>query len=121
MLSRLGLPTGKLNLDKLIPGQTGSNADGSGKGAADLLGNILRNAPPRPKAPPAPPGAAAAPDNGDTENRAPPPSSKTGSGTEAEIAAPAAEPTPVDPQAAPDSPEAPKKGEIDTLLDQLGN
>ncbi|RWL92580.1 MAG: AsmA family protein, partial [Mesorhizobium sp.] len=55
MLSRLGLPTGKLNLDKLIPGQTGSNGDGSGKGAADLIGDLLRNAAPRPKTPPAAP------------------------------------------------------------------
>ncbi|TGQ07568.1 AsmA family protein [Mesorhizobium sp. M2E.F.Ca.ET.166.01.1.1] len=123
MLSRLGLPTGKLNLDKLIPGQTGSNADGSGKGPADLIGDLLRNAAPRPKAPPAAPEAAAAPDNGNTENATPPTSSDTSSETEA--AAPAAESAPVDPQAdpqpAPASPEAPKKGEIDTLLDQLAN
>ncbi len=119
MLSRLGLPTGKLKLDKLIPGQTGANGDG--KGAADLIGNILRNAAPRPKAPPAAPEAAVAPDNGNAENAAPPPSSNQGGETEAEAAAPAAEPAPVDQQAAPASPEAPKKGEIDTLLDQLAN
>ncbi|TIR19854.1 MAG: AsmA family protein [Mesorhizobium sp.] len=125
MLSRLGLPTGKLNLDKLIPGQTGSNGDGSGKGAADLIGDLLRNAAPRPKAPPDAPAAAVAPDNGNTENAAPPPSSNAGGETETEAAAPAVEPAPVDqqadPQAAPASPEAPKKGEIDTLLDQLAN
>ncbi|MDX8453526.1 AsmA-like C-terminal region-containing protein [Mesorhizobium sp. VK9D] len=122
MLSRLGLPTGKLKLDKLIPGQTGSDGDGSGKGAADLIGDLLRNAAPRPKAPAAPPEAAVAPDTGNTENAAPPPtSSDTGGETEAEAAAPAVEPAPVDPQAAPASPEAPKKGEIDTLLDQLAN
>ncbi|RAZ87220.1 membrane assembly protein AsmA [Mesorhizobium hawassense] len=125
MLGRLGLPTGKLKLDKLIPG-----ANGDGKGAADLIGDLLQNAAPRPKAPPAAPKAAAAPasgsaedvppDNGSTEN-APPPSSNAGSETEAEAAAPAVEPAPVDPQAAPASPEAPKKGEIDTLLDQLAN
>ncbi|SFO42843.1 AsmA protein [Mesorhizobium sp. NFR06] len=122
MLSRLGLPTGKLNLDKLIPGQMGSNGDGSGKGAADLIGDLLGNAAPRPKAPPAPPKAAVAPDSGNTENAAPPPTSSDASGeTEAEAAAPAAEPAPVDPHAAPDSPEMPKKGEIDTLLDHLAN
>jgi AsmA protein len=38
MLSRFGLPTGKLNLDKLIPGQT----DGSGTGTADLIGNLIK-------------------------------------------------------------------------------
>ncbi|RWL79484.1 MAG: AsmA family protein [Mesorhizobium sp.] len=124
MLSRLGLPTGKLNLDKLIPGQTGSNGDGSGKGAADLIGDLLRNAAPRPKAPPAAPEPPVTPNNGNAEN--PPPSGSDTSGeTEAEIAAPAAEPAPVDPQArpqpAPATPEAPKKGEIDTLLDQLAN
>ncbi|PBC10662.1 AsmA family protein [Mesorhizobium sp. WSM3859] len=120
MLSRLGLPTGKLNLDKLIPGQTGSN--GEGKGAADLIGDLLGNAAPRPKVPPPAPEPAVAPDNGNTEN-ATPTSSDTSSETEA--AAPAAESAPVDPQAdlqpAPASPEAPKKGEIDTLLDQLAN
>ena len=118
-LSRLGLPTGKLKLDKLIPGQTGSDGNGPGKGAADLIGDLLGNAAPRPKAPPAPPEAAVAPDDGNTENAAPPPSSNAGG--EAEAAAPAVEPAPVDPQAAPASPEAPKKGEIDTLLDQLAN
>ena len=125
MLSRLGLPTGKLNLDKLIPGQTGSNADGSGKEPADLIGDLLRNAAPRPKAQPAAPAAAAAPDNGNTENAAPPPTSSDTSETDAKAAAPAAESAPVDPQAdpqpAPASPEAPRKGEIDTLLDQLAN
>lgn len=120
MLSRLGLPTGKLNLDKLIPGQTGSNGDGSGKGAADLIGDLLRNAAPRPKAPPAAPEPAVAPDTGNTDN-APPPGSNAGGEAEAEITAPAAEPASADPQAAPVSPEAPKKGEIDTLLDQLAN
>ncbi|CDX30749.1 AsmA family protein [Mesorhizobium sp. SOD10] len=120
MLSRLGLPTGKLNLDKLIPGQTGSNGDGSGKGAADLIGDLLRNAAPRPKAPPAAPEPAVAPDNGNTENP-PPPSSNASGETEAEAAAPAEQPAPIDPQAVPDSAEAPKKGEIDTLLDQLAN
>ncbi|RWL83095.1 MAG: AsmA family protein, partial [Mesorhizobium sp.] len=100
MLSRLGLPTGKLNLDKLIPGQTGSNGDGSGKGAADLIGDLLRNAAPRPKAPPAAPEPPVTPNNGNAEN--PPPSGSDTSGeTEAEIAAPAAEPAPVDPQARP--------------------
>jgi AsmA protein len=122
MLSRLGLPTGKLKLDKLIPG---TNGDGSGKGAADLLGDLLRNATPRPKAPPAAPEPPAAPDAGNTENAAPAPSSNADSEAEAETAAPAVEPAPidqqVDPQAAPASPEAPKKGEIDTLLDQLAN
>lgn len=122
ILSRLGLPTGKLNLDKLIPGQTGSNGDGSGKGAADLIGDLLRNAAPRPKAPPAAPEPPVTPNNGNAENAAPT-NSDSSSGTEA--AAPAAEPAPVDPQAdpqpAPASPEAPKKGEIDTLLDQLAN
>ena len=118
MLSRLGLPTGKLKLDKLIPGQTGSNGDGSGKGAADLIGDLLRNAAPRPKAAPE---AAVAPANGNTESAAPPTSSDAGGGTEAEATAPAAESGSVDPQAAPASPEAPKKGEIDTLLDQLAN
>ncbi|WP_434724455.1 AsmA family protein [Mesorhizobium sp. RIZ17] len=122
MLSRLGLPTGKLKLDKLLQDQTGSNADGSGKGAADLIDDLLHNAAPRPKTPPAAPEAVVAPDNGNTENAAPPPtSSDAGGGTEAEAAAPAAEPAPVDPQATPASPEAPKKGEIDTLLDQLAN
>ncbi|TJV68372.1 MAG: AsmA family protein, partial [Mesorhizobium sp.] len=101
MLSRLGLPTGKLNLDKLIPGQTGSNGDGSGKGAADLIGDLLRNAAPRPKAPPAAPEPPVTPNNGNAEN-APPPSGSDNSGeTEAEIAAPAAESAPVDPQARP--------------------
>ncbi|TPK91311.1 AsmA family protein [Mesorhizobium sp. B2-4-16] len=118
MLSRLGLPTGKLKLDKLIPGANGS---GSGKGAADLLGDLLGNAAPRPKAPPAAPEPAAAPDAGNTENAAPPPGSGASGETEAETAAPAVEPAAVDPQAAPASPEAPKKGEIDTLLDQLAN
>ncbi|MBZ9817177.1 AsmA family protein [Mesorhizobium sp. CA7] len=120
MLGRLGLPTGKLNLDKLIPGQTGSNGDGSGKGAADLIGDLLRNAAPRPKALPAAPEPAVAPDTGNTDN-APPPGSNAGGEAEAEITAPAAEPASADPQAAPASPEAPKKGEIDTLLDQLAN
>lgn len=122
MLSRLGLPTGKLKLDKLIPG---ANGDGSGKGAADLLGDLLRNAAPRPKAPPAAPEPPAAPDAGNTENAAPAPSSNADGEAEAETAAPAVEPAPIDqqadPQAAPASPEAPKKGEIDTLLDQLAN
>ena len=120
MLGRLGLPTGKLNLDKLIPGQTGSNGDGSGKGAADLIGDLLRKAAPRPKAQPAPAGAVLAPVDGNAENTAPPPSSNADSETGAQPAAPAAESAPVDPQAAP-APEAPKKGEIDTLLDQLAN
>ncbi|WP_246674724.1 AsmA-like C-terminal region-containing protein [Mesorhizobium sp. B4-1-3] len=119
MLSRLGLPTGKLKLDKLIPGQTGSN--GSGKGAADLIGDLLGNAAPRPKAPPPAPEPAVAPDTGNTENAAPPPGSNAGGEAEAETTAPAAEPASADPQAAPASPEAPKKGEIDTLLDQLAN
>ncbi|BCM22343.1 hypothetical protein MJ8_61570 [Mesorhizobium sp. J8] len=118
MLSRLGLPTGKLKLDKLIPGQTGSN--GSGKGAADLIGDLLGKAAPKPKAPPPAPEPAVAPDNANTED-ATPPSSNAGGEAEAEAAAPAAEPAPIDPQAAADSPEAPKKGEIDTLLDQLAN
>ncbi|MBN9241773.1 MAG: AsmA family protein [Mesorhizobium sp.] len=39
MLNRLGLPTGKLNLDKLLPGATGS--DGAGKGAGDLIGDLI--------------------------------------------------------------------------------
>ncbi|MDG4876837.1 AsmA family protein [Mesorhizobium sp. WSM4935] len=122
MLNRFGLPTGKLNLDKLIPGQTGSNGDGSGKGAADLIGDLLRNAAPRPKAPPAAPEPAVAPDNGNAENAASPPTSSDTSGeTEAEAATPAAEPAPADAQAAPASPTAAKKGEIDTLLDQLAN
>ncbi|RWB72015.1 MAG: AsmA family protein [Mesorhizobium sp.] len=125
MLSRLGLPTGKLNLDKLIPGQTGSNGDGSGKGAADLIGDLLRNAAPRPKTPPAAPEPPVTPNNGNAENAPPPSGSDTSGETEAEIAAPAAESAPVDPQArpqpAPATPEAPKKGEIDTLLDQLAN
>ncbi|WP_189475988.1 AsmA family protein [Mesorhizobium sp. M2A.F.Ca.ET.043.05.1.1] len=107
MLNRLGLPTGKLNLDKLIPGQKGSNGDGSGKGAADLIGDLLRNTAPRPKTPPAAPEPPVAPDDGNAEN--PPPSGSDTSG-ETEAAAPAAEPAPVDPQAAPASPEAPKKG-----------
>ncbi|CDX23017.1 AsmA family protein [Mesorhizobium plurifarium] len=119
MLSRLGLPTGKLKLDKLIPGQTGSN--GSAKGAADLIGDLLGNAAPRPKAPPAAPEPTVAPDTGNTENAAPPPSSNTAGEAEAETAAPAEQPAPVDAQAAPASPETPKKGEIDTLLDQLAN
>lgn len=120
MLSRLGLPTGKLKLDKLIPGQTGSN--GSGKGAADLIGDLLGNAAPRSKAPPATPEPAAAPDNGNTENPTPPSDSDTSGETETGAAAPVAEPAPpADPQADPDSPEASKKGEIDTLLDQLAN
>lgn len=122
MLSRLGLPTGKLKLDKLLQGQTGSNADGSGKGAADLIGDLLRNAAPRPKTPPAAPEPAVAPDNANTENAAPQPaSSDTGGAAEAEATAPAEQPAPAEPQPAPDSPEAPKKGEIDTLLDQLAN
>ncbi|TIP00331.1 MAG: AsmA family protein, partial [Mesorhizobium sp.] len=101
MLSRLGLPTGKLNLDKLIPGQTGSNGDGSGKGAADLIGDLLRNAAPRPKTPPAAPEPPVTPNNGKAENAPPPSGSDTSGETEAEIAAPAAEPAPVDPQARP--------------------
>lgn len=122
MLSRLGLPTGKLKLDKLIPGQTGSNGDGSGKGAADLIGDLLRNAAPRPKAPPAAPEPAVVPENGNTENATPPSDPDTSGETEAGAAAPVAEPAPpADPQAEPDSAEAPKKGEIDTLLDQLAN
>ncbi|MBZ9849216.1 AsmA family protein [Mesorhizobium sp. CA14] len=121
MLSRLGLPTGKLNLDKLIPGQTGSNGDGSGTGAADLIGDLLRNAAPRPKALPAAPEPAAAPGTGKTDNAAAPPGSNAGGAAEAETTAPALEPASADPQAAPASPEAPKKGEIDTLLDQLAN
>jgi AsmA protein len=36
MLSRFGLPTGKLDLDKLIPGQT------DGPGTADLIGNLIK-------------------------------------------------------------------------------
>ncbi|MBZ9884717.1 AsmA family protein [Mesorhizobium sp. CA10] len=121
MLGRLGLPTGKVNLDKLIPGQTGSNGDGSGKGAADLIGDLLRNAAPRPKALPAAPEPAVAPDTGNTDSAAPPPGSNAGGEAEAETTAPAAEPASAGPQAAPASPEAPKKGEIDTLLDQLAN
>jgi AsmA protein len=62
-----------------------------------------------------------APDAGKTDNAAPPPGSNAGGEAEAEITAPAAEPASADPQAAPASPEAPKKGEIDTLLDQLAN
>ncbi|KUM23839.1 hypothetical protein AU467_08430 [Mesorhizobium loti] len=120
MLSRLGLPTGKLNLDKLISGQTGATGDGSGKGAADLIGDLLRNAKPRPKSPPAVP-AAAAPDNGNTETQAPPPSANPDGEALAETPAPAAEPAAADPQTPPASPETPKKGEIDTLLDQLAN
>lgn len=128
MLNRLGLPTGKLNLDKLIPGQTGSSGDGSGKGAADLIGDLLRNAAPRPKAPPATPKPAVTPEPGNVENATPAPD--TSADGEAEAAAPAAEadaappvadPAPADPQTAPASPETPKKGEIDTLLDQLAN
>lgn len=121
MLSRLGLPTGKLNLDKLIPGQTNSNGDGSGKGAADLIGDLLRNAAPRPKTPPTAPEPAVAPEAGNAENAAPPPSSNADGEAEADTAVPAAEPAPADPQTAPASPETPKKGEIDTLLDQLAN
>ncbi|OQM77592.1 AsmA family protein [Manganibacter manganicus] len=40
MLSRLGLPTEKLNLDKLLPGQAGSGS--GGKGAADLIGDLIK-------------------------------------------------------------------------------
>nr|WP_235911917.1 AsmA-like C-terminal region-containing protein [Mesorhizobium xinjiangense] len=39
MLDRLGLPTGKLGLDKLLPGQTGTGE--TGKGAADLIGDLI--------------------------------------------------------------------------------
>ncbi|RUU11400.1 AsmA family protein [Mesorhizobium sp. USDA-HM6] len=120
MLSRLGLPTGKLNLDKLISGQTGATGDGSGKGAADLIGDLLRNAAPRPKSPPAAPAAASAPDNGTTDTRAPPQSPNPDGAALAETPAPAAEPG-ADPQTTPASPETPKKGEIETLLDQLAN
>lgn len=37
MLDRLGLPTGKLNLDKLLPGGTGG-----GNGAGDLIGDLIK-------------------------------------------------------------------------------
>lgn len=40
MLRRLGLPTGKLGLDKLLPGQAGSDEDA--KGAADLIGDLIK-------------------------------------------------------------------------------
>ena len=39
MLNRLGLPTGKLNLDKLLPGGTEA---GGGKGAGDLIGDLIK-------------------------------------------------------------------------------
>ncbi|MDX8518920.1 AsmA family protein [Mesorhizobium dulcispinae] len=117
MLSRLGLPTGKLNLDKLISGQTGATGDGSGEGAADLIGDLLRNAAPRPKSSPVTP----APANGNTETPAPPQSPNPDGEAIAETPAPAAEPAAADPQTPPASPETPKKGEIDTLLDQLAN
>ncbi|MBR2686835.1 MAG: AsmA family protein [Aquamicrobium sp.] len=37
MLNNLGLPTGKLNLDKLLPGEAGN-----GKGAGDLIGDLIK-------------------------------------------------------------------------------
>ncbi|THF54807.1 AsmA family protein [Ollibium composti] len=40
MLNRFGLPTEKLGLDKLLPGQAGSGE--AGKGAADLIGDLIR-------------------------------------------------------------------------------
>jgi len=40
-LSRLGLPTGKLGLDQLIPGQQQSGDDDAGKSPADLIGDLL--------------------------------------------------------------------------------
>ncbi len=125
MLSRLGLPTGKLNLDKLLSGQTGASGNDPAKGAADLIGDLLGNAKPRVKPSPADPGTAPAAGNSDgnaeAESQAPAPAPKPASEAEAEPPAPVAEPVPADPQAPAESPETPKKGEIDTLLDQLAN
>lgn len=40
-LGRLGLPTEKLGLDKLLSGQTGSG--GAGKGVGDLIGDLIKS------------------------------------------------------------------------------
>lgn len=121
MLNRLGLPTAKLNLDRLIPGQTGLTGDGSGKGAADLIGDLLRNGAPQSKSSPAAPEASAAQGNVGVESLAPSSSPNPDSEANAATPAQALEPAPADPQPTPAAPETSKKGEIETLLDQLAN
>ncbi len=122
-LNRLGLPTGKLGLDKLIPGQAGSGE--AGKGAADLIGDLIRGD-----------GAGADQQNADKptdakgtakaiigellKNKATKANPSTGSvpagAGNASEAATQPMPDPAAPQAAPGSST---EGGIDSLLDQL--
>lgn len=110
MLNRLGLPTSKLKLDKLLPGEAGG-----GKGAGDLIGDLIK-------------GGGKDKGNGsgltDIINGAlsgqQPGQEADGKPQDTEGAAQgeiAAEPEP-DPAAQP-APEAPAKDKIGTILDQL--
>lgn len=106
MLNRLGLPTGKLNLDKLLPGETG-------KGAGDLIGDLIKGG--KDKG-----GKSGLTDilNGVLPGQQPeqgasdPAPAETPQATEGggEVAPEAAQQP---------APEAPKKDKIGTILDQL--
>jgi AsmA protein len=138
-LKQLGLPTGKLNLDKLLPEQAGPTA--AGKGAGDLIGDLIKgngsgqgavadgpdqgtNGKPRDA------GSIVKGAIGDllkgkaakTSTSPPAPATNNGGGSvvpnsdraEQEVSAqPGSNPI------APPSPDAPAKGEVKSLLDQL--
>lgn len=111
MLDRLGLPTGKLNLDKLLPGGTEA---GGGKGAGDLIGDLIK-------------GGTKDKGNGsgltDIVNGVLPGAQpdqdaagvpqETEASTQGEVAAESANP------AEPPAPEPQAKDKIGTILDQL--
>lgn len=110
MLNRLGLPTGKLNLDKLLPGESGA-----GKGAGDLIGDLIKGGRDKDGKPgltdiingvlPGQQPDQGAPDQGSNE---------TPQANEGTV------PGEVEPEAGqPPAPEMPKKDKIGTILDQL--
>ena len=112
-LKQLGLPTGKLNLDKLLPGQAGSGD--TGKGAADLIGDLIKGggagagADQQDAGKPRNAGSAAKAIIGDLLDRKAAKTNPPSNGT-----APSA-----DNKSETKAPDASKKGEIGSLLDQL--
>lgn len=111
MLNRLGLPTGKLNLDKILPGEAGTD-----KGAGDLIGDLINGAV-KDKGDKSGltgiingvlPGQK--PDQG-ASDQSPPEAPQDSEGAAQGEIEPAA--------GQPPSPEAPKKDKIGTILDQI--
>ncbi len=108
-LNRLGLPTGKLNLDKLLPGPKG--AGGNGKGAGDLIGDLLKGGSNDKGAGSGLGDLINGALTGQQPNHAADGKPQGTGGAQGEVAAP---PEPE----APPAPDA-KKGDIGKLLDQL--